>query len=286
MTPRFSHGRCSSFALPAILLVVLVTTPASSREPSGIDELQGRWKRVSYISHGKDLELTGTLEIKGDLLIETISPKVRPARFTIDTTSKPAKVDQVRFAGTANEMQIPGIFEVSPDRLVVCHPSLKPGVLIIDPASRPKSIDSASEPGMTRLDLVRMGPAPPEGSSIARMIEGRWKITTSKYDGKETKLPYKSESVWNIKDGTLTIEGKFIREYKLSLYQGSAKADLTCLADEREYRSIIDFDPARNELKIARMPKTALDQYPADFTSKPDNLVWVEEFKKDEAKKP
>jgi uncharacterized protein (TIGR03067 family) len=276
---RFVTGNPPMAAIAATLSLVFPLCVARSEafvpQSVSLEEIQGRWDLISSTSRGKQLGFKGTLEIKGNLCTRTRISRLLSQRISLDTTRVSATMDVVAAEGTKKGSESYRIFEVSFTRLVMCE--------LIYPrkesADRPKTLDSTPGSGTYRREWERCGPAPPKGSSISQLLEGDWVEAKDIFDGTEQELPFKSVQTWRIRGDTIEGECKIVDEFKVSLHKSSARADFVRASDQVLLRSLVEFDPESQELKIVWGGHMS-EIYPSDFQSTADNLAEVNVCKK------
>jgi uncharacterized protein (TIGR03067 family) len=119
---RAEKGVFMSFRRFSISLVLLVMTMGAGPESGDLSKLQGRWEA----SVGKRQEFSVTLEVKGNDVSATISPKKGPkvkasGELQINEKASPRSLDWLKFS-TPDGIEVPkmlSIYRLEGDRLYV-----------------------------------------------------------------------------------------------------------------------------------------------------------------------
>ena len=111
--------------LRSLMILSMLITPAMAAEPeaaSDLGKIQGRWEA----SVGKKREMAVALEVKGNDVSATISPKRGPklkasGALQLDPKASPGSLDWVNFS-TPEGIEVPrllSIYRLEGDRLIV-----------------------------------------------------------------------------------------------------------------------------------------------------------------------
>ena len=145
--------------LRSLMILSVLIVPAMGAEPeagSDLSKIQGRWET----SVGKKREMSVALEVKGNDVSATISPKRGPklkasGELQLDTKSSPRSLDWVKFS-TPDGTEVPkvlSIYRLEGDKLIV-----RSGGFNDD---RPKSFEAGREGVWTDV-MVFTRPKPAE----------------------------------------------------------------------------------------------------------------------------
>jgi uncharacterized protein (TIGR03067 family) len=129
--------------LRSLLILSMLIVPAMGAEPEAgtdLSKIQGRWEATV----GKKRELSVVLEVKGNDVSATISPKRGPklkatGELQIDPAVTPRSLDWVKFS-TPDGIEVPkilSIYRLEGDKLIVRSGGFND--------ARPKSFDAGGE---------------------------------------------------------------------------------------------------------------------------------------------
>jgi uncharacterized protein (TIGR03067 family) len=132
----------------ALAMHLLLGLDAAARRTDG-SRLQGEWQIVNVVEDGREAPLGREsrvrLRIVGDQLWIHDGDGERSARFTLDLSRQPRRLTMVPNSGRLKGLSISGIYQLEPERLLLCFPR-EPG------AEQPTEF--ASRPGAGRVLLT------------------------------------------------------------------------------------------------------------------------------------
>ena len=157
--------RIRSLSMFAVLAV-----PAMGAGPEGSDlgKLQGRWEA----SVGKKQDFTVALEVKGNEVSATITPKRGPkvqanGELQIDETASPRSLDWVKFS-TPDGIEVPkllSIYRLEGDRLIVRSGGFND--------ARPKAFEGAGEGVWTDVLVFNRPQQAAKTATVTPLTEAR-----------------------------------------------------------------------------------------------------------------
>jgi uncharacterized protein (TIGR03067 family) len=150
--------------LRSLMILSVLTVPAMGAEPEAsgdLGKLQGRWEATV----GKKRDFSVALEVKGNDVSATISPKRGPklkanGELQLDPTASPRSLDWVKFS-TPDGIEVPkvlSIYRLEGDKLIVRSGGFND--------SRPKSFEAGGEGVWTEV-MTFTRPATTEKAATA-----------------------------------------------------------------------------------------------------------------------
>jgi uncharacterized protein (TIGR03067 family) len=144
-----------------VLTILAASAMGAAAEDTDLSKLQGRWEA----SVGKKKDFSVTLEVKGNDVSATITPKRGPkvkanGELHLNETASPRSLDWVKFS-TPDGIEVPkllSIYRLEGDRLFVRSGGFND--------VRPKAFEAGGEGVWTEVLVFTRPPAAPKSNSV------------------------------------------------------------------------------------------------------------------------